>query len=113
MENNSCNLCPFDCGADRITQFGRCGAGNNPVVARAAAHYYEEPCISGENGSGAVFFSGCGLGCIFCQNADISQKIKGKEMDARTLAEVFDRVADTGVQNINLGTPSHFAPQVA
>ena len=113
METKKCYLCPFECGVNRAQTFGRCRAGEKIVVARAAAHYFEEPCISGKNGSGAVFFSGCALGCVFCQNADISQKIKGKELTSESLADVFDRLADQGVHNINLVTPSHFAPQIA
>jgi len=108
-----CKLCPARCGVDRTNKKGRCGAGNEIIVARAAPHYYEEPCISGKNGSGTVFFSGCGMRCVFCQNADISQNIKGKELTPFQLADVFDRLADTGVHNINLVTASHFTPKVA
>ncbi|MBQ5810729.1 MAG: radical SAM protein [Clostridia bacterium] len=85
----------------------------NPVVARSAPHYFEEPCISGKNGSGTVFFSGCNLGCVFCQNADISRNIKGKELTPQQLADVFKRLEQEGVHNINLVTPTHFTPQIA
>ena len=108
-----CYLCPARCGVDRTKNKGRCGAGNEIIIARAAPHYYEEPCISGKNGSGAVFFSGCGMRCIFCQNADISQNLKGREVTPSELADIFKRLAQSGVHNINLVTPTHFAHKVA
>ena len=108
-----CYLCPARCGVDRTKNKGRCGAGNEIIIARAAPHYYEEPCISGKNGSGAVFFSGCGMRCIFCQNADISQNLKGREATPSELADIFKRLAQSGVHNINLVTPTHFAHKVA
>lgn len=108
-----CYLCPARCGVDRTKNKGRCGAGDEIIIARAAPHYYEEPCISGKNGSGAVFFSGCGMRCIFCQNADISQNLKGREVTPSELADIFKRLAQSGVHNINLVTPTHFAHKVA
>ncbi len=84
----------------------------NPVVAKAMPHFWEEPCISGKNGSGAVFFSGCTLGCVFCQNAKISHEGYGKELTSSELRKVFDRLIDKGVHNINLVTPSHFSDKI-
>ena len=109
-----CMLCPRRCGADRENgQRGRCAAPALPVLARAARHDWEEPCISGSRGSGAVFFSGCNLGCVFCQNADISRKVRGKELDASALREVFLRLRDSGVHNLNLVTATPYADTVA
>lgn len=109
-----CMLCPHRCGVDRENgQRGRCAAPALPVVARAARHDWEEPCISGSRGSGAVFFSGCNLGCVYCQNADISREIRGRELDASGLREVFLRLRDSGVHNINLVTATPYADTVA
>lgn len=109
----SCSLCPRKCGADR-TSGGRgfCGAGDKMKIARAALHYWEEPCISAEAGSGAVFFSGCTLGCVYCQNYDISAKGKGYEITEEELAEEFLRLQGEGAANINLVTPSHYVPSI-
>ena len=109
-----CNLCPRRCGAERTETSGNgfCRMGTLPVVARAAAHLWEEPCISGTRGSGTVFFSGCPLGCVFCQNESISHHSLGRAMNARELSELFARVEDLGVHNLNLVTPSHFAPVI-
>lgn len=108
-----CNLCPFECGVDRTIKYGRCKAGDEVVVARAAPHMFEEPCISGKNGSGTVFFSGCNLSCVYCQNAEISQNLKGREVSVTQLVDVFKRLADSGVHNINLVTPTHYTPKIA
>lgn len=109
-----CNLCPRRCNAMRGPDRGEgyCHMGTLPVVARAAAHLWEEPCISGTRGSGTVFFSGCALGCVFCQNESISHHSLGRVMDAKALSELFARVEDLGVHNLNLVTPSHFAPVI-
>ena len=109
-----CHLCPRGCGVDR-TQGARgvCGMGALPVVARAAAHMWEEPCISGERGSGTVFFSGCAVKCVYCQNAEISRGKAGREVTVSQLRDIFLRLCDTGVHNINLVTPSHFADTIA
>jgi len=110
-----CNLCPRRCNAERTETEGRgvCGMGTLPVVARAARHLWEEPCISGVNGSGTVFFCGCSLGCVFCQNAPISRgTLRGKTLTPRALAALFMRVEALGVHNLNLVSPSHFAPAV-
>lgn len=108
----ACTLCPRRCGADRTRSLGRCGGGSKVKVARAAAHYWEEPCISGTRGSGAVFFSGCALGCVFCQNREISAGNFGKELTVDELADVFRRLESTGVHNLNLVTAGHYAPWV-
>lgn len=109
-----CNLCPRRCNAMRGSDRGEgyCHMGTLPVVARAAAHLWEEPCISGTRGSGTVFFSGCALGCVFCQNESISHHSLGRAMNARELSELFARVEELGVHNLNLVTPSHFAPVI-
>ena len=106
-----CNLCPRKCNAERreTSGDGYCRMGILPVISRAAAHFWEEPCISGTRGSGTVFFSGCALGCVFCQNEEISHHPLGRTMSPRQLSQVFARLEDEGVHNINLVTPSHFA----
>lgn len=109
-----CNLCPRRCNAERTPTHGEgfCRMGTLPVVARAAAHMWEEPCISGTRGSGTVFFSGCSLGCVFCQNERISRHPLGRAMDAHALSELLARVEETGVHNLNLVSPTHFAPVI-
>ena len=109
-----CTICPRQCGAERTetTGDGVCRMGTLPVVSRAAAHYWEEPCISGTRGSGTVFFSGCSLGCVFCQNEPISHHPLGRAMDPRQLSALFEKVEALGVHNLNLVTPTHFAPMV-
>lgn len=98
-----CRFCPRDCGAKRSQgQRGRCGVTDTLRVARAALHYWEEPCISGETGSGAVFFSGCNLGCVFCQNRDISDGRAGKDISPERLLEIFFSLKKQGAANINL-----------
>ncbi|MBQ8974746.1 MAG: 4Fe-4S cluster-binding domain-containing protein [Oscillospiraceae bacterium] len=104
-----CRLCPRQCGADRTRSTGFCGMTDTPVVARAALHMWEEPCISGENGSGAVFFSGCALRCVYCQNAQISSGRYGKPISLARLREIFFELAEQGAHNINLVNPTHFA----
>ncbi len=109
-----CMLCPRRCGADRSAgETGYCRAPALPVIARAARHDWEEPCISGSRGSGAVFFSGCNLGCVYCQNREISRSIRGKTLDAAALRELFFRLADTGVHNLNLVSAAPYADTVA
>lgn len=108
-----CTLCPRNCRIDRTAgQTGVCGQTDGLKVARAALHYWEEPCISGEQGSGTVFFSGCALHCVFCQNADIANGTAGKEITRERLAEIFLELQGKGANNINLVTPGHFAPQI-
>ena len=109
-----CMLCPRLCGVERAAgKTGFCGAPALPVVARAARHDWEEPCISGSRGSGAVFFSGCNLGCVYCQNREISRSIRGKPLDAPALRELFTRLRDSGVHNINLVTATPYADVIA
>ena len=107
-----CTLCPRMCGIDRNTGVGYCGSGALVKAARAAKHMWEEPCISGINGSGTVFFSGCTLGCVFCQNREISRGGIGKELTVEELADTFKRLENQGVHNLNLVTPMHFTPQI-
>ncbi len=110
-----CRICPRQCNAFRTENSntgGVCGMPNLPTVARAALHFWEEPCISGKNGSGTVFFSGCSLHCVFCQNEDISSKNKGKTVSVNQLADIFKRLEEKGAHNINLVTPTHFAHSI-
>lgn len=108
-----CTLCPRKCQADRDRgERGFCGQSSELKVARAALHFWEEPCISGEKGSGAVFFSGCPLHCVFCQNRKIADGTVGKTISVERLAEIFLELADQGAGNINLVTPGHFVPRI-
>lgn len=112
--NMDCVLCPRNCGTDRKSgKKGYCGESDTLRIARAALHFWEEPVISGENGSGAVFFTGCNLKCIFCQNAEIAASRVGKEVSVSRLAEIFAELQAKGANNINLVTASHYVPQVA
>ena len=113
LDYTHCTLCPRHCGVDRSRgQLGFCKMPGQLRVARAAAHYWEEPVISGSFGSGTVFFSGCTLGCVFCQNQQISHENFGKEITSAHLREIFEQLIDDGVQNINLVTPTHFLPSI-
>ena len=104
-----CTCCPRRCGTDRAGgKLGFCGVPENPVVARAAPHFGEEPCISGERGSGAVFFAGCTLRCVFCQNYEISRGRSGKEISVDRLRDIFLELREQGVHNINLVTADHY-----
>ena len=109
-----CNLCPRKCGAVRTAHSGNgfCKMGELPVVARVAPHYGEEPCISGTKGSGTVFFSGCTMRCVYCQNYEISNEDGGRTITPETLAECYKELEDKGVHNINLVTADHFAHAV-
>ncbi len=107
-----CSICPRKCNIDRQLKSGFCGAGDCITVARAAPHLWEEPCISGENGSGTVFFSGCSLQCVFCQNHDISRECVGKSVTQDELFEIFLKLKEQNVHNINLVTADHFIPQI-
>ena len=104
-----CNICPRKCNIDRSREKGICGMSDSFVVARAAKHFWEEPPISGTKGSGTVFFSGCNLGCIYCQNYEISHENKGKEISDDRLTEIFDELIASEVHNINLVNPTHYA----
>ena len=109
----NCLLCPRKCGINRRTgQTGVCGASSEIMVARAALHYWEEPCISGKRGSGAVFFSGCSLHCVFCQNREISDGKAGKLISKERLSDIFMELADKGANNINLVTPGQYIPDI-
>lgn len=112
LEYSSCTLCPRECGSDRRIGFGFCRCGDKIKVARAALHYWEEPCISGKKGSGTVFFSGCTLRCIYCQNYRISSGCFGKEISEERLSEIFLELQDKGAHNINLVTPTQFLPGI-
>ena len=107
-----CALCPRKCGVDRTNKRGCCGEGTTVRAARAALHFWEEPCISGEKGSGTVFFTGCTLGCVFCQNRSISKDGVGKEIGVSRLVEIFHELENQGANNLNLVTPTHFTPQI-
>lgn len=109
----NCLLCPRKCGINRAAgQTGVCGVSAEIRVARAALHYWEEPCISGEKGSGAVFFSGCSLHCVFCQNRAISDGKEGKVISKERLSDIFIELADKGANNINLVTPGQYIPDI-
>ncbi len=107
-----CNICPRRCNVDRARETGKCGVGEVLKVARAAKHFWEEPCISGSKGSGTVFFSGCNLGCVFCQNYSLSHKAEGKEISQERLCEIITELENSGVHNINLVNPTHYALQI-
>ncbi|MBQ3256950.1 MAG: radical SAM protein [Oscillospiraceae bacterium] len=110
---NLCNLCPRGCNIDRNARFGYCRAPELPMVARAAPHFGEEPCITGTRGSGTVFFSGCNLRCVFCQNHTISRGQTGSVVTVERLADIFRELQSQGVHNINLVTGSHYTRQIA
>lgn len=108
-----CSLCPRECHVNRNAgEIGYCGQTASLTAARAALHFWEEPCLSGRNGSGAVFFSGCNLRCIYCQNREIAQGHTGREITASRLSEIFLKLQEKGAHNINLVTPAHFVPQI-
>ena len=108
-----CNLCPRECDVDRgLGKIGFCKVPNRIKVARAELHFWEEPCISGEEGSGTVFFSGCNLRCVYCQNRKIAEGVYGKEITVDRLAAVFLELQEKGANNINLVTPSHYVLQI-
>ncbi|EDU38191.1 MULTISPECIES: radical SAM protein [Clostridium] len=111
LEN--CTVCPRNCGANRIQgTLGFCNANSKIKVARASLHHWEEPCISGVNGSGTVFFSNCNLKCVFCQNYEISHLGKGKEISIEHLSNIFLKLQSKKAHNINLVTPTHYVPQI-
>lgn len=108
-----CYQCPRKCNVDRTRTVGYCKSPEEFRLSRAALHFWEEPCISGKNGSGAVFFSGCNLGCVFCQNYEISHENKGITVDDDELLDIFDNLIAQGAENINLVNPTHYAVQLA
>ncbi len=109
---DGCTLCPRRCGVNRKDKTGFCGCGAEVKIARAALHLWEEPCISGTRGSGTVFFSGCPLGCVYCQNAEISREGIGRAVSVQRLAEIFLELQAQGAHNINLVTATPWVPQV-
>lgn len=110
---SKCNLCPRSCNVNRLTnQFGFCHSGSNVKIGRADLHHWEEPCVSGKNGSGTVFFSNCNLKCVFCQNHLISQENTGIEISIKKLSQVFIELQNKKAHNINLVTPTHYAAQI-
>ena len=109
-----CCLCPRMCGADRsMGQTGFCGSTAQVRIARAALHFYEEPCLSGTGGAGTVFFTGCTLRCVYCQNARISRGPVGRAVSETELAQIFLDLQAQGAHNVDLVTPTHFSPQIA
>ena len=108
----NCTLCPRNCGINRNKQKGYCRTSDQLIVARAALHMWEEPCISGDEGSGTVFFGGCSLRCIYCQNKEIRDGNTGKEITTKRLAEIFLELQDKKANNINLVTPTHYVPHI-
>ncbi|MBR2053489.1 MAG: radical SAM protein [Clostridia bacterium] len=107
-----CTLCPRRCRVNRSEKLGFCGMGVQPKLARAALHFWEEPCISGTKGSGALFFSGCTLRCAYCQNHSLSHEGHGKEISVQRLAEIFRSLYEQGAHNLNFVTATPFVPQV-
>ena len=108
-----CNMCPRRCNIDRNARFGFCQVPEMPMIARAAPHFGEEPCITGTRGAGTVFFSGCNLRCVFCQNHTISRGHTGSVVTVERLRDIFLELQDQGVHNINLVTGSHYAHKIA
>lgn len=112
-ELDRCNICPHNCNINRnVGKIGRCRAIDKIKIALYSTHNFEEPCVSGEKGSGTVFFSNCNLNCVFCQNYEISQLGKGKEITIEDLANIFLKQQEKGVENINLVTPTSYVPQI-
>ena len=107
-----CTICPYKCGIDRTKITGRCKATDKIKIALYSVHKFEEPCISGENGSGTIFFSNCNMNCIYCQNYEISQQGKGREISIEELANIMIKQQEKGVENINLVTPTSYAIQI-
>ncbi len=109
-----CNICPRKCNVDRLSgEKGACNvSGMGIYVSRAALHMWEEPCISGKNGSGTIFFSGCNLRCVYCQNKDISRGISGKEISVERLSDICIELMEKGAHNINLVTPTHYTDKI-
>ena len=110
---NNCALCPAACGANRNSVVGRCGEKNQMRIAKYYLHKYEEPVLTGRNGSGTIFFCGCSLKCAFCQNYALSRSETGKAITPEELADIFRELEADGAANINLVTPTHFAPLIA
>lgn len=109
---NNCNICPRRCNVDRYSKAGYCGVKNDVIIARAALHEWEEPCLSAKNGAGTIFFSGCNLHCRYCQNNSISNKLHGKAISVRQLADIILSLQSQGADNIEFVTPTHYILQV-
>ncbi len=107
-----CNICPRNCNVDRSETLGFCKARNNAIISKVMLHHFEEPPISGINGSGAIFFASCTLKCVYCQNYEISTECQGKEVSIKSLADLFKQLESAGAHNINLVTPTHFTKQI-
>ena len=107
-----CTICPHKCGIDRTKYIGRCKSTDKVKIALYSIHNFEEPCISGEKGSGTIFFSNCNLNCVFCQNYEISQQGRGKEIEIEELAEIMLKQQEKGVENINFVTPTSYSIQI-
>ncbi len=107
-----CNICPRKCNIDRNVLTGYCSSGSQIKISRAAPHYWEEPCISGTKGSGTVFFTGCSLKCVFCQNYEISHLNKGISVSQTELLKIFEKLVESGVHNLNLVTPTHYTTEI-
>ena len=108
-----CTICPHNCGINRLNnQIGRCKSKNIVKIALYSTHNFEEPCISGKKGSGTVFFSNCNMNCVFCQNYEISQQGKGREISIDELASIFIKQQEKDVENINLVNPTSYVPQI-
>lgn len=108
-----CTICPHNCGIDRLDgKVGRCKSKDTVKIALYSTHNFEEPCISGKKGSGTVFFSNCNMNCVFCQNHEISQQGKGKEISIQELSDIFIKQQENDVENINLVTPTSYVPQI-
>jgi putative pyruvate formate lyase activating enzyme len=112
LDLSKCRICPNECGTNRQRNLGYCNSSDKIVIARACLHEYEEPCVSGTNGSGTIFFSGCNMRCLYCQNYEISRKQTGKVFTVKELADLFKKLEDKKAHNINLVSPSHYAPQI-
>lgn len=108
-----CTLCPRGCNVDRSAKTGYCKSPDEFKIARAALHFWEEPCISGKNGSGTVFFSGCNMRCVYCQNYEISHQLKGEIVSDNELVEIFENLISQGANNINLVNPTHYSHRLA
>lgn len=112
MDYTNCTLCPRMCGVDRTQKRGWCGAPAKAMVAKTMLHKWEEPVLAGEGGSGAIFFGGCTLGCIYCQNRAVSEKPTGREADSEELRGIMEELIAQGAENIDLVTPTHYLPTI-
>lgn len=110
--NNYCRLCPNNCKVDRKLNLGFCGSSDKLKIAKYYLHKFEEPCLINENGSGTVFFCGCSLKCVFCQNFEVSRNLTGKEISVNELADIFKTLENQGASNINLVNPTHFSDKI-